>query len=218
MAEYRLHCFCQSGNAFKVAAMLAVTGADWEPVLVDYFHDETRSPGFRERTNEMGEVPVLEHAGKRLSQSGAILTYLADTLGQLGGRDADERLEILRWILFDNHKFTSYLATYRFLRAFAATPGDPAVLAFLRARVDASLAIVERHLATTPFIVGDRLTIADLSMSAYPQYPADELGYDLAASHPHITRWLAAIRATPGWTPPYELMPGTRLPPRPPAA
>jgi glutathione S-transferase len=213
MAEYRLHCFAQSGNAFKVAAMLACAGADWEPVLVDYFHGETRGAAFRAATNAMGEVPVLEHRGKKLTQSGVILTYLADQLGQLGGRDADERLEILRWILFDNHKFTSYMATYRFLRAFAAEPPDPAVLAFFRARVDASLAIVEAHLAAHPFVVGDHLTIADLSMSAYYQYPPEEHGYDLAASHPHVARWLAAIRQTPGWTAPYELMPGTRIAP-----
>lgn len=214
MAEYRLHCFSQSGNAFKVAAMLACAGADWEPILVDYFHGETRGDPFRQAVNEMGEVPVLEHRGKRRSQSGAILTYLADQLGQFGGRDDDERYEILRWILFDNHKLTSYFATYRFLRAFAASPADPAVLAFFKARVDGALAIVDKHLATAPFVVGDRLTIADLSMSSYLHYPAEESGYDLPASHPHIARWLERIRATPGWTPPYELMPGERIAPR----
>ena len=63
----------------------------------------------------MGEVPVLEHGGRRLSQSGVILDYLAQTFGKFGWADDDERREILRWLLWDNHKLTSYTATLRFL-------------------------------------------------------------------------------------------------------
>ena len=60
MSEYRLYCFAQSGNAYKAALMLELAGADWEPVFVDYFHDGSRTPEYRE-INEMGEAPVLEH-------------------------------------------------------------------------------------------------------------------------------------------------------------
>jgi glutathione S-transferase len=115
MAEYRLYCFGESGNSYKPALMLALSGCDWEPRWVDYFNGETRGEAYRSTVNELGEAPVLEHAGKRLSQSGVILTYLAERTGRFGGRSADERLEVLRWILFDNHKFTSYFATLRFL-------------------------------------------------------------------------------------------------------
>lgn len=62
MADYRLHCFAQSGNSYKAALALALAGADWEPVFVDFFNGETRSPAYRAQ-NEMGEAPVLEHAG-----------------------------------------------------------------------------------------------------------------------------------------------------------
>src|SRR5262249_50645987 len=105
MAEYRLYCFRESGNSYKPALMLALSGCDWEPRPVDYFSGETRGESYRSTINEMGEAPVLEHAGKRLTQSGVILTYLAERTGRFGGCDADERLEVLRWILFDNHKF-----------------------------------------------------------------------------------------------------------------
>jgi len=115
MAEYRLHCFGESGNSYKPALMLALSGCDWEARWVDYFNGETRRDEYRSTVNELGEAPVLEHAGKRLTQSGAILTYLAERTGRFGGRNADERLEVLRWVLFDNHKFTSYFATLRFL-------------------------------------------------------------------------------------------------------
>jgi len=121
MAEYTLHCFAQSGNAYKPALMLALSGADWEPRFVDFFHGATRTPEYR-ALNVMGEVPLLEHRGRTYSQSGVILDYLAETLGKFGPQDNDERREILRWTLFDNHKFTGYTATLRYLRNLCRAP------------------------------------------------------------------------------------------------
>ena len=71
MAEYTLHCFAQSGNAYKPALALELAGADWAPRFVDYFNGETRTPAYR-AINEMGEVPVLEHRGVMLTQSGVM--------------------------------------------------------------------------------------------------------------------------------------------------
>ena len=65
MADYTLHCFAQSGNAYKAALMLSLCGADWQPRLVDYFNGETRTPAYR-AINPMGEVPVLEQLSARL--------------------------------------------------------------------------------------------------------------------------------------------------------
>lgn len=211
MPDYRLHCFAQSGNSYKVALMLALCGLDWEPVVVDFFHGATREPGWRTEVNAMGEAPVLEHAGRRYSQSGVILTYLARELGQFGPADLDEELEILRWILFDNHKFTSYFATHRFMFSLQGKPADPAVLSFLRSRIDGALGIADKHLAEQPFMVGGRPTIADLSLAGYMFYPIAETGYDLATSHPHIHAWRERIAALPGWKPPYDLMPAAPL-------
>src|SRR6185369_8819639 len=83
MADYTLFCFAQSGNAYKAALMLAVTGSNWTPRFVDYFNGETRTTAYR-AINVMGEVPVLEHGERRLAQSGVILDYLADKTGQFG--------------------------------------------------------------------------------------------------------------------------------------
>lgn len=211
MAEYQLYCFAQSGNAYKAALMLNLCGADWEPRFVDFFKGETRSPEYRATINEMGEVPVLVHGARKLTQTGVILTYLAERFGRFGGKDEDERREILRWILFDNHKFTSYLATYRFLYALAKT-GDPAVIEFLEGRAKGALAIVAKHLETQPYIVGAAPTIADISLCGYLFYPADEFGFDIGADYPSIGAWTGRIKALPGWRHPYELMPGHPLP------
>jgi len=211
MPDYKLHCFSQSGNAYKAALMLALCRLDWEPVFVDFFGGEGRRPEWREAVNEMGEVPVLEHAGKRLTQSGVILTYLARHLGQFAPSGEDEELEVLRWMFFDNHKFTSYFATYRFLTSLAPQPGDPAVVAFLKGRADGAFAIVDKRLSAQPFLVGDRPTIADLSFAGYMFYPQDEHGYDFAVSHPSIHAWKERLMALPGWAGPYELLPGKRF-------
>ncbi len=77
MSEYRLHCFAQSGNSYKPALLLALAGADWEPVYVDFFNGGTRTPEYR-AMNEMGEAPVLEHGDLSLTQSGVILDYLSE--------------------------------------------------------------------------------------------------------------------------------------------
>ena len=209
MAEYTLYCFAQSGNAYKAALMLALSGADWAPRFVDFFKGETRTPEYRSSVNEMGEVPVLEHRGKLLSQSGVILEYLAGSLGRYGAKNDDERREILRWLLWDNHKLTSYIATLRFLVNFQKT-GETPVTEFLRTRVKTALGILDQHLAGQQTAVGGRLTIADFSMCGYLFWP-EEFGADWT-EYPGIARWLERIRSEPGWVHPYELMPGHPLP------
>ncbi len=164
MSEYQLYCFAQSGNAYRAALMLNLIGADWEPVFVDFFgKGQPRTPDFRANVNEMGEVPVLVHGAKKLSQSGVILTYLAERSGRFQPNGEDERLEALRWIIFDNQKVNGFLGPYRFLRTLARPPGDPALLAFLKGRLDNNIAIVDKRLSTRPFVLGSRPTIADTS-------------------------------------------------------
>jgi glutathione S-transferase len=214
MADYQLYCFAQSGNAYRVALMLNLIGADWEPVFVDFFNGATRTPEYREKINEMGEVPVLVHGGRKLSQSGVILTYLAECAGKFEPNGEDERLEAMRWIIFDNQKVNGYLGPYRFLRTLANPRGKPEVLEFLKGRIDNNLAIVNKRLAARPFILGDRPGISDLSLVAYLYYPPDEFGFDIAAEHKNIGAWLARIKALPGWKHPYDLMPGHPLPGR----
>ncbi len=212
MAEYDLYCFAQSGNAYRAALMLNLIGADWKPIFVDFFGAGVqRTPDYRTNVNEMGEVPVLVHGAKKLSQSGVILTYLAERSKKFLPRTDDERLEALRWIIFDNQKVNGFLGPYRFLKNFARPAGDPAVMAFLKGRIDGNLAILDKRLGKAPFMLGDVPTIADLSLCAYLYYPADEFGFDISAEHKNIAAWLDRIKSLPGWAHPYDLMPGHPL-------
>ena len=207
MADYVLHCFAQSGNAYKPALMLNVCGADWEPRFVEFFKGATKTPAYR-ATNVMGEVPLLEHGGRTYSQSGVILDYLAECFGKFGPQDNDERREVLRWLLFDNHKFTSYTATLRYLRNFVPTT-DPAVLAAFRTRAETAWKVLDAHLAGREWVVGRRPTIADFSLAGYVYWP-DEIGVDWN-DFPGIRDWAARIATLPGWRHPYQLMPGHPL-------
>ncbi len=208
MTDYTLHCFAQSGNAYKPALMLNLCGADWTPCFVDFFNGETRGEDFR-ALNPMGEVPVLEHQGRVFTQSGVMLDYLAGKFGKFGPDSEDERLEILRWILFDNHKLTASIATYRFLLRFAKT-GQTPVTDFLKGRMTSAIKVLDDHLKGRDFVAADRPTIADISLSGYLFWPDEfDISWD---DYPGIGGWLKRIEALPGWVHPYELMPGHPLP------
>jgi glutathione S-transferase len=212
MPDYQLYCFAQSGNCYRAALMLNLIGAKWEPIWIDFFGSGVqRTPDYREGVNEMGEVPVLVHGDKKLTQSGVILTYLSDLTGKFKPQGEDERLEALRWIIFDNQKVNGFLGPFRFLKNFAKPAGDPAVLAFMKGRFDSALGIVNKRLTGRQFLVSDKPTIADVSMTAYLYYPAEEFGFDIAKDHPAIGAWLERMKALPGWKHPYDLMPGYPL-------
>ena len=168
---------------------------------------QTRDADWRAAMNQMGEVPVLEWAGQRMSQSGAILLWLTETHGQFAF-DADQRFDAMRWLFFDNHRFTNDYAVHRRQYCFTPAPAHESVMAFLRARVEASFAIAEKHLSTRRFALGDRPTIVDFSIA-----PPEETGFDIATAYPAIDAWRKRIAALPGWKLPYDMMPIGGSPP-----
>ncbi|MBR1191129.1 glutathione S-transferase family protein [Bradyrhizobium sp. AUGA SZCCT0240] len=210
MTTYRLHYFPESGNSYKLALMLTLCGQTFEPVWTDFGGGITRSAEWRRTVNEMGEIPVLEEDGVRLTQTAPILLKLARQFGQFGGETEQEQFELLRWLFWDNHKLTGYMASYRFMRTFIPS-GDPVVLKYYRKRLDDFLGILETHLQRDAFAIGARPSIADISMMAYLHYPSDETGYDFAVSHPAISAWLGRMADLPAWKSAYDLLPGKRL-------
>ena len=204
----KLHCFAQSGNAYKVALMLELCGEDWEPVFVDFFKGEARSPEYA-AVNEMAEVPTYDDGTVHLSQSGVILDYLVGKHGKFGWRDDAERREVFRWLFWDNHKLTADLATGRFMQMFLPEKHrNPDVIAFLMGRFAAAQKVLERRLENGDWIVGDGPTISDLSCVGY-MYFLEEVDMDPT---PNIAAWRDRIAALPGWKHPYDLMPGHPLP------
>lgn len=202
----KLYCFGESGNAYKAALTLSLTGLDWEPVFVDFFNGGTRTPEYR-ALNEMGEAPVLVDGDLVLTQSGLIQFHAAKVSGKLGGKGEAEEREVLRWVLWDNHKMSSQAGTRRFLMNFLPEAKRPQpVIDWLGGRLKDAFRVLDTHLAGRDWIVGDGVTLADTACCGYLYYP-EPFGFD-RADWPNIDRWLGNIAALPGWKNPYDMMPG----------
>ncbi len=203
----QLHCFGESGNAYKAALTLELSGLDWEPVFVDFFGGATRAPEFR-ALNPMGEVPVMVDGDYVLSQSGAIQDYVAETSGRFGWANGNERRQILRWLLFDNHKMSGVAGPLRFNMNFLPEDKRNAdANAFMAMRLTPALKVLEANLEDRDWLAGGGPTIADFANCGYLFYD-EPFGFDRAA-YPNIDRWLSRIEALPGWKRPYDLMPGS---------
>ena len=202
----KLHCFGESGNSYKAALALQLSGLDWKPVFVDFFGGASRTDEYR-ALNPMGEAPLLQDGDRCISQSGVIQQYITDKTGKFGG-EGDDKYEVLRWVLWDNHKLSSMCGMTRFLMNFLPEDKRPQeVIAFNQGRLKAAYAVLNSHLDGRDWIVGDAITNADLSCCGYLFYP-EPFGFD-RADWPNIDRWLSNISDTPGWKAPYDLMPGS---------
>ena len=202
-----LYCFGESGHSYKAALALQLAEIDWTPIFVDFFNGETRSDQYRNQVNEMGEAPVLVDGDIKLTQSGVIQNYLYNRTGKHGGKDEAEKLEILRWILWDNHKLSSFAGNTRFLMNFFPKDKRPQpVIDFNLARLKSSYGILENALTDKDFLVGNNISHADMTCCAYLYYP-EPFGFE-RDDWPNIDRWLGNISTIPGWQHPYDLMPG----------
>ena len=201
----KLHCFGESGNAYKAALTLTLADVSWEPVFVDFFKGASRSPEFR-ALNVMGEVPVLEDGETVLTQSGVIQDYISSKTGKLGGRSADERREVLRWMFFDNHKVSGVAGPLRFNMNFLpADRRSDEVNGFMAMRLASALKVMDTHLDGRDWLASDQITIADIACCGYLFY-TEPFSFD-RKDYPNVDRWLDAIAAQPGWKHPYDLMP-----------
>jgi len=204
----KLHCFGESGHSYKAALALELSGLDWEPVKIDFFGGQGRTSEFRNELNVMGEAPVMIDGNVRLTQSGVIQDYVSEKSGKFGGKDAAERREILRWILWDNHKLSSMVGMTRFLMNFLPEDKQPKeVIGFNLGRLKAAYEVLNSHLEGRDWIVGDSITNADLTCCGYLFYP-EPFGFNRAEWH-NIDAWLSRIAEQPGWKAPYDLMPGS---------
>jgi glutathione S-transferase len=157
---------------------------------------ETRTPAFL-AMNPNGKVPVLEiDANTFLAESDAVLWFLAEGT-PLVPSDRLARAQTLQWMFFEQYSHETAIAVARFIRCFLRRNDDPR-LPDLARRGAAALAVMDRHLATRNYFVGDALTIADLALFAYTHKAADG-GFDLAG-YPAVAAWVARCREQPGVT------------------
>ncbi len=200
----KLHCFGESGNAYKAALTMTLAGVEWEPVFVDFFHGATRTPEFR-ALNVMGEIPVMVDGDLVITQSAVIQDYITSKTSKLGGKSADQRREVLRWMFFDNHKVSGVAGPLRFNTNFLPEEKrSTEVNAFLLMRLKSALKVMDTHLEGRDWLATEELTIADIACCGYLFY-TEPFGFD-RKEFPNVDAWLDRIAATPGWKHPYDLM------------
>ena len=194
-----VHGMSTSGNCHKVRMLLEQLGRPYEWVEVDSANGGTRTPAYLAK-NPNGKVPMLERAdGSVLVESNAILCWLAEGTAFLP-TDAWERAQALSWLFFEQYSHEPYIAVARFIRGW--TPIDSprrADLPRLMERGDQALSVMEKHLQVAAWFSGRHYGVADIALFAYTHCAADG-GFDLAR-FPHITDWLARVRAMRGFLP-----------------
>jgi glutathione S-transferase len=188
-----------SGNCYKVRLLLAQLGLEYEPVDVSVVDRSNRqellgdlNPGLR--------VPTLVlDDGRPLAESNAILWYFGDRT-QFVPDDPYGRAQVLQWQFFEQYSHEPNIAVARFWLAYSGTPERFA--ARLPARMKggyAALDAMERHLDGRAFLVGERYSLADISLYAYT-HVAHEGDFDLEP-YPGIRGWLERVAAESGHVP-----------------
>ena len=191
----RLHRFALSGHCHRVELLLSLLGLPVTLVEVDLRGGEQKRAPFTQ-LNPLGQVPVLEDGDLVLADSNAILVYLAgryDLAGQWLPRDPVGAAQVQRWLSQAAGPLAFGPAAARVIKIF----GAPLDLVRATAIATQVLSLIERTVASRPYLVGQAPTIADVAMYAYTAR-APEGGLDLAPS-PHVRAWLARVEALPGF-------------------
>ena len=188
-----------SGNCYKVRLLLAHLGREYRTVDIDVASTDPRPPGLLDH-NPSGKVPVLVFEdGTGIAESNAILWRLAEGTPYLPA-DPDTRLEILKWMFFEQNQHEPTIAVNRFLIGWSGRADEfEEVLEFNHRRGVGALRAMDLHLATHPFFAGDGYTIADIALYAYT-HVADEGGFDLAPLAA-VRDWLDRVRTQRGHVP-----------------
>lgn len=200
----RLHDYASSGNCYKVRLLLAQLDREYERVPVDIFAGDTLTDDYG-RLNPLRETPVLEEEGAEpLPESNAILVHLAEGSEYLS-EDPAERAQALRWLFWEQSELIPAIAGLRFRLITGRLAPDSPSAERRRAAAQAVLGLLQNHLSAREFMVGERYSVADISLYAYVSV-AHEAGLDLR-EHPAIVAWLERVQSTPRFMNDFEPYP-----------
>lgn len=183
----------KSGNCYKIKLVCALLDIPHEWVAVDILAGETGKDEFLSRYPN-GKIPAVElDDGRCLWESNAILNYLAAGSALLP-TDPFDLAKVQQWQFFEQYSHEPYIAVARFIAKYLGLPEDRrADYESKQAGGHKALSVMESQLQQTPYLVGDQLTTADISLYAYT-HVADDGGFDLSG-YPSIERWLEQIKS-----------------------
>ena len=190
----RLFDYAASANCYKARLLLAQLGLAYERVPVDIFAGESTAAAYRQK-NPAGRTPVLElDSGETIAESNAILLYLGEGTPFVPD-DLVERARVWQWLFFEQNLFEPNVGTARFWRLTGRDAGRPEVFGARLESAQAALGVLDEGLRGGEFLLGDRYTVADVSLYAYA-HVAGDAGLDMAA-YPSVTAWLRRVEGTP---------------------
>jgi glutathione S-transferase len=196
----RLYDYLGSGNGYKVRLLLTQLGVPFERIELDIIKSETRTPEFL-RKFPNGRVPAVElDDGRPLFESNAIISYFAEGTAFMPA-DRFQRGQVLQWLFFEQYSHEPYIASVRHLVIHPDVQDPRRVIleTLMRPRGYAALGVMEGHLRSREWFVGERYSIADIALYAYT-HVADEGGFDLAG-YPANRAWLARVKSQPRYIP-----------------
>lgn len=192
-----LYGMSNSGNCYKLQLLMSNLGRDYAWEEIDVLRGENLSPEFL-AMNDRGKVPVMKlDDGRTMSESNAILHYLAEGSALLPA-DPWDRAKTLQWMFFEQYSHEPYVAVARFIAKFL--PADHprrADLPRLREKSRDALGVMDTALSKRPYLASTGFGIADIALFAYT-HDAPAAGIALE-EFPYVTQWLARVRAQPGF-------------------
>jgi glutathione S-transferase len=207
-SRFTLYGIALSGPTYKAGLMLALCGEKFSYRHVNLREGAHKTPEFL-ALNRYGQVPALVHGEMKLCQSGAILEYLAETLGKFGGADALTKQRSREWLFWDADRlspgiFRSRAIARGFLKA------EPPTVAVYREAGEAGLKVLDETLSRQSFLTGAAPTIADIA--CYGVIAFAEEGNFRIADWPKVKEWAGRMVALPGFKSPYDLLPMADIP------
>jgi glutathione S-transferase len=192
---YKLYDFLPSGNSYKIRLLLNLLDIPVTRIDVNILERETRTSEFLAK-NPYGKIPLLEIAPEQfIAESNAILYYLSQDT-EYFPTDKYTQAQIMQWLFFEQFNHEPNIATARYWISILQQPEKHEEQLKHKQRLgNVALGIMEQHLRNCDFLVGDRYTIADISLYAYT-HVADEGGFDLN-QYPAILAWLERIKVHP---------------------
>ena len=183
-----------SGNCYKIKLLCSLLNIEHEWCHVDILANETQTKEFLEK-NASGQIPVLElDDGQYLSESNAILNYLAAG-SDLLPNDKVINAKVLQWQFFEQYSHEPFIAVARYIARYLGLPEErKAEYESKQTGGHRALKIMEQQLSFTPYLTGDTMTIADISLYAYT-HVADEGGFDINL-YPSVQMWLDRISSS----------------------
>jgi len=195
MELLRLYDFLPSGNGYKIRLLLTQLGMPFERIELNILKGETRTAEFLSK-NPNGKIPIIEiEPGKYLAESNAILVYLSEGTEFLP-YDRFLRAQVLQWLCFEQYSHEPFIATSRFWISILGKIEEYSEAIKQKHEPGyAALSLMEKHLTSHTFFVGERYTIADITLFAYT-HVADEGGFNLT-QFTAIQAWIERVKAQP---------------------